>query len=86
MLIQSHSGEIHLLPALPKAWSEGKVTGLCARGGFEVDITWKDGKLTGAMIRSKLGNPCKVRYGDIIIDYKTSSGKSIELNGQLKRI
>lgn len=86
MLIQSHSGEIHLLPALPKAWSEGKVTGLCARGGFEVDITWKDGKLTGAMIRSKLDNPCKVRYGDIIIDYKTSSGKSIELNGQLKRI
>jgi alpha-L-fucosidase 2 len=61
MLLQSHAGEIQLLPALPKAWPNGKVTGLCARGGFTVDIEWNEGKVTNYRIASKDGQSVKVR-------------------------
>ncbi len=79
MLVQSHTGQIHLLPALPKAWPSGKVTGLCARGGFEVDMSWDDGHLTQAVIHSKSGLPCKVVCGDQTWEFNTSAGKSSPL-------
>jgi alpha-L-fucosidase 2 len=86
MLLQSHAGDVHLLPALPEAWSEGSVKGLCARGGFEVDIAWKDGKLIRADLHAKLGGICKLRYENKVADIKTEAGKSYSLNGRLKRM
>ena len=60
MLLQSHDGEINILPALPKAWHKGEVKGLCARRGFEVDIKWENNKLIEAVITSKVGFDCKI--------------------------
>ena len=67
MLLQSHAGVIDLLPALPVAWPRGSVRGLCARGGFVVDVTWDDGALTQATILSKLGVTCKVHITKPVI-------------------
>jgi len=61
MLLQSHPGAIHLLPALPAAWSEGRITGLRARGGYEVDIEWAYGRLKEARIRSMHAGVCRLR-------------------------
>lgn len=60
MLLQSHEGYIHLLPALPGEWSDGKVSGLVARGGFVVDMEWRSGKLVHAAIHSRIGGDCRI--------------------------
>jgi alpha-L-fucosidase 2 len=74
MLLQSHAGMIELLPALPSAWPNGSVRGLRARGGFEIDIDWKSGKLDQATIRSITGTTCMIRYRMTLIPIKLRPG------------
>jgi len=82
MLVQSDEGEIRLLPALPAAWGDGRVTGLRARGGFEIDLTWKNGALERATIRSLLGEPLHVRRGDTLRTFASlSRGATLTLIG-----
>lgn len=64
MLVQSHDGYIHLLPALPKSWDKGHVKGLKARGGYEVSCTWNDGKLQEAVVLSSQSGDCRVRAAE----------------------
>jgi alpha-L-fucosidase 2 len=78
-LLQSHAGEISLLPSLPPSWQNGSVTGLKARGGFEVDMSWENGKLTSCSLKSTLGNSCLVRYGEKTKTYDIPAGSSIKI-------
>jgi alpha-L-fucosidase 2 len=75
---------IELLPALPSAWPSGSVKGLRARGGFEVDLAWQNGKLTSARIQSLLGQMCKLRSAGKEIELATTKGRAYDLNGQLE--
>lgn len=83
MLIQSHSDGINLLPALPSAWPDGKVKGLCARGGFIVDMEWKDGELLRASIRSENGFPLKAKYKGYTVEMDTEAGRIYRMDGEL---
>lgn len=89
MLLQSHMGFIHLLPALPDAWNEGTVSGLCAKGNFELSFNWANGKLDSVTVLSKSGGKCSLRYKDSTLDFLTRKGKSYKIlfkKGKLMRI
>ena len=86
MLIQSHTKYIDILPALPSALPSGEVKGICARGGFQLNLKWKDGNLQAVDITSLAGNECLLRYKGKIISLKTEKGKTYHLNTELKEI
>jgi len=83
MLLQSHTGELNLLPALPSEWGSGSVGGLRARGAFEVNMNWCDGNLMEVSILSLAGKPCQIRYKDKVVRFETEAGKLYVLNNQL---
>jgi alpha-L-fucosidase 2 len=85
MLLQSHDG-IHLLPALPMAWPEGMVSGLRARGGFEVSLRWKAGRLVSASLKNQSGGACRIRYRDITTSIAVKPGSFITLDQRLRSI
>ncbi len=78
MLIQSHQGVIDLLPALPDEWSEGEFNGVCARGGFELKMKWKDREITRVEVLSKYGHLCRIKAGDKLRVQK--DGKTVSVN------
>jgi len=81
MLLQSDEDEIRLLPALPGAWPDGRVTGLRARGGFEFDLAWKRGALERATVRSLLGGPLRLRRGNTLRTFDTTRGGVLTVVG-----
>ena len=81
MLLQSQNDEIQILPSLPGAWPDGSVRGLRARGGFEVDIAWQDGKLTKTTIRSLNGIPIRLRYGQNIKFVQLKKNETLQWDG-----
>lgn len=81
LILQSQTGKLELLPALPKDWASGSVKGLCARGGFVVDITWENSLLKKVKIYSKNGGPCKLSYKGKELIVKTTKGGNYSING-----
>jgi alpha-L-fucosidase 2 len=86
MLLQSDTKYIDLLPALPSALPDGEVKGLCARGGFVINLKWENGKLQQVELFSKAGQPCLLRYHDKVVELKTEKGKTYKFDGQLNGI
>jgi len=84
MLLQSQNDEIELLPALPSAWPGGHVAGLRARGGFEVEISWKNSRLTAVKIKSTGGRKATVRYGERTAEIQLKPGATVVLNAELQ--
>jgi alpha-L-fucosidase 2 len=82
MLLQSHTGEISILPALPMAWPEGEVKGLRARRDVEVDIAWTGGRATRVALRSPVGGPRQVRLqGGKVLTVRISANRTTVLSG-----
>lgn len=86
MLVQSHLGEIHLLPALPDALPKGRISGVRARGGFVLDFEWKAGHLVSLKVHSTAGQPCTISYAGKTVQFNTEKNKSYSFNEALKRL
>jgi len=86
MLIQSHLGNVDLLPALPDEIPEGRIRGILARGGFELDFTWSENKLTSVRVISNAGMPLSIRYEDKTYTSETQKGEVLTFDGNLKKI
>lgn len=86
MLLQSHMGFLHLLPALPDAWHTGSVSGLLGQGHFEVDMEWRQGQLTAVTIHSRSGGICRLRYAHREVELHTRKGQTYRLNHLLNRL
>ena len=86
MLLQSHAGEVELLPALPSEWKNGHIYGLMARGGFQVDIYWENLKLKQARIISKLGNQLRLSYAGKVIEMPTEKGKEYLFGEKISKL
>jgi alpha-L-fucosidase 2 len=84
MLLQSQNGYIDLLPALPGAWKQGEVKGICARGGFVLDIRWAENRLRNVTVRSLTGGECVLVYGGTKVRFATRKGRVYRLDGTLK--
>lgn len=84
LLMQSHDGGINLLPAKPDNWRNGHIKGLRARGGFLVDIYWKNGELIKAAVTSTAGGRCRVRHGEMDVEFDTAANQTYPLDASLK--
>jgi alpha-L-fucosidase 2 len=82
MLLQSHAGEIHFLPALPSAWPRGSITGLCARGGIEVSLSWALGKLEYATLKSNVVGTYSVRYRESTMQVTLPRGRKVKISAR----
>ncbi len=86
MLVQSQLNEISVLPALPDALPAGNISGVCARGGFELSFSWNKGKLEKLQVLSKAGQKCTLRYGEKSLVFDTQKGKSYSFDGELSKL
>ena len=84
MLLQSDDEGVYLLPALPDAWHSGSVSGICARGGFELSMKWKEGILTDVTVLSKAGKNCCLNYKDKTVQIETEKGNTYSFDAVLK--
>jgi len=86
MLLQSHEHVIRILPALPDKWSDGHIKGLKTRGGFEIDISWQNGRMTALKVTSRLGLTCCLVYGSRTLEFQTNIGETYFINQNLERM
>jgi alpha-L-fucosidase 2 len=86
MLLQSHGDTILILPALPASWKDGSISGLKARGNYDMDIYWKDGKLTKLVIKANNNAVCKIKYRSHVSEFLSENGKRYTLGPDLKKL